>query len=167
MKKLNFLKSIVDLTWVLSIFIYPMIIIISVILIINKDLIDIPIKFSGEVLDLSNVWNKIKLLIGIFNFGLMLYALYLFRKLLSRFNNHLIFDMNTVTMLDKIGKIVILVSFIYIFTAILIMIAQDQLIIQIGYRPFLYLCTLGLFFCVLSEVFKIGYQLKTENELTI
>ena len=58
MKKLNFLKSIVDLTWVLSIFIYPMIIIISVILKINKDLIDVPIKFSGEVLDLSNVWNK-------------------------------------------------------------------------------------------------------------
>jgi hypothetical protein len=46
-------------------------------------------------------------------------------------------------------------------------ISKNNVSIQIGIGPFLYLMALGLFFKVLSEVFLIGKRIKEENELTI
>ena len=167
MKKLNFLKTIVDYIWIISIICYPIIIVVCATMLISSNPIDLPIKIAGNSIELNTIWNKIGLIISLLNFGLMLYALYNFKIVLLNFKNKLIFEVETCNVLDKIGNLIIYSSVLYVITELLLLISKNTVSIQIGFGPFLYLIALGLFFKVLSEVFVIGKRIKEENELTI
>ena len=167
MKKLNFLKTIVDYVWIMSIIAYPLLIVFCILLLTSNEPIDIPIKISENLIELDNIWNKIGLIISLLNFGLILYALYNFKIVLLNFKNKLIFEVETCNVLDKIGNLIIYSSVLYVITELLLLISKNTVSIQIGFGPFLYLIALGLFFKVLSEVFVIGKRIKEENELTI
>ena len=167
MKKLNLLKTIVDFIWIMSLIFYPLIIIFSVMVLIDKEVFDIPIKILGTSVDLSTGYGKIALIITVLNFGLLLYAVYFFRKLLTLFTKRIIFDDEICLLLDKIGSLVIYASIVYLISDFIIKLSNSTVEIQFGYGPFLYLLALGLFFKVLSEVFTIGKRIKEENELTI
>jgi hypothetical protein len=167
MRKLNFLKTIVDYVWIMSIIAYPLLIVFCALMLISKEPIDIPIKISGNLIELNTVWSKIALIISLLNFGLMLYALYNFKMLLNNFRQKLIFDVDNSIFLDKIGNLIICSSSLYLIAELLSSISKNNVSIQIGFGPFLYLMALGLFFKVLSEVFLIGKRIKEENELTI
>ena len=167
MRKLNFLKTIVDYIWILSIICYPLIIVVCATMLISNNPIDLPIKIAGNSIELNTIWNKIGLIISLLNFGLMLYALYNFKIVLLNFKNKLIFEVENSMFLDKIGNLIIFSSSLYLITELLSSISKNNVSIQIGIGPFLYLMALGLFFKVLSEVFLIGKRIKEENELTI
>ena len=167
MRKLNFLKTIVDYVWILSIICYPIIIVVCATMMISNNPIDFPIKINGNLIELDTIWNKIGLIISLLNFGLMLYALYNFKIVLLNFKNKLIFEVENSMFLDKIGNLIIFSSSLYLITELLSSISKNNVSIQIGIGPFLYLMALGLFFKVLSEVFLIGKRIKEENELTI
>ena len=167
MKKLNFLKTIVDYIWILSIICYPLIIVVCATMLISNNPIDLPIKIAGNSIELNTFWNKIGLIISLLNFGLMLYALYNFKKVLLNFKIKLIFEVETCNLLDKIGNIIIYSSGLYVITELLLIFSKNSVSIEFGFGPFLYLMALGLFFMVLSEVFLIGKQIKEDNELTI
>lgn len=167
MKKLNFLKTIVDYVWIMSIIAYPLLIVFCILLLTSNEPIDIPIKISENLIELDNIWNKIGLIISLLNFGLILYALYNFKIVLLNFKNKLIFEVENSMFLDKIGNLIIFSSSLYLITELLSSISKNNVSIQIGIGPFLYLMALGLFFKVLSEVFLIGKRIKEENELTI
>jgi hypothetical protein len=136
-------------------------------ILIDKDVFDIPINIVGTSVDLSTSYGKIALIITVLNFGLLLYAIYFFRKLLNRFAKRIIFDDEICVLLNKIGSLVIYASIVYLLTDFIIKLSKSTVEIQFGYGPFLYLLALGLFFKVLSEVFTIGKRIKEENELTI
>ncbi|CAN1551042.1 Protein of unknown function DUF2975 [Flavobacteriaceae bacterium] len=167
MRKLNFLKTIVDYVWILSIICYPIIIVVCATMLISNNPIDFPIKINGNLIELDTIWNKIGLIISLLNFGLILYALYNFKIVLLNFKNKLIFEVENSMFLDKIGNLIIFSSSLYLITELLSSISKNNVSIQIGIGPFLYLMALGLFFKVLSEVFLIGKRIKEENELTI
>lgn len=167
MRKLNFLKTIVDYVWIMSIIAYPLLIVFCALMLISKEPIDIPIKISGNLIELNTVWSKIALIISLLNFGLMLYALYNFKILLNNFRQKLIFDIDNSIFLDKIGTLIILSSTLYLIAELLFSLPKKSVPIEFGFGPFLYLMGLGLFFKVLSEVFLIGKQMKDDNELTI
>ena len=167
MRKLNFLKTIVDYVWILSIICYPIIIVVCATMMISNNPIDFPIKIAGNLIELDTIWNKIGLIISLLNFGLILYALYNFKIVLLNFKNKLIFEVENSMFLDKIGNLIIFSSSLYLITELLSSISKNNVSIQIGIGPFLYLMALGLFFKVLSEVFIIGKRIKEENELTI
>ncbi len=167
MRKLNFLKTIVDYVWILSIICYPIIIVVCATMMISNNPIDFPIKIAGNLIELNTIWNKIELIISLLNFGLILYALYNFKIVLLNFKNKLIFEVENSMFLDKIGNLIIFSSSLYLITELLSSISKNNVSIQIGIGPFLYLMALGLFFKVLSEVFLIGKRIKEENELTI
>ena len=167
MRKLNFLKTIVDYVWILSIICYPIIIVVCATMLISNNPIDFPIKIAENLIELDNIWNKIGLIISLLNFGLILYALYNFKIVLLNFKNKLIFEVENSMFLDKIGNLIIFSSSLYLITELLSSISKNNVSIQIGIGPFLYLMALGLFFKVLSEVFLIGKRIKEENELTI
>ena len=167
MRKLNFLKAIVDYIWILSIIFYPIIIIASIMLIIDQDIVDIPLKISGNTISLKTIWGKIALLVSVTNFGLALIALFNFKKLLSNFKRRLIFEIETYSLLRKIGQLIIYSSILYLISETFSRLSSDSVSIEFGFGPFMYLLSLGLFFIVLSEVFKIGKKIKEENELTI
>ena len=167
MKKLNFLIAIVDYMWIMSIIIYPLLIILSVIFIIDKDAIDIPFRISGSIISTETVWGKTALLISVANLSLLFIALFKFKKLLANFKQLLIFEIETALLLKKIGQLVIYYAVICLIAEIISRTAWNNVSIEIGYSPFLMLLSLGLFLIVLSEVFKIGKRIKEENELTI
>ncbi len=167
MKKLNFLKSIIDFIWIMSLISYPLIIIFTLMLLLDQDKLDIPIKFLNTTVDISTIYGKIALIITVLNGGLLLYAISLFRKLLTNFKKKIIFDDVTCHLLNLIGRVVICGAIIYLLTDFILKLSTEVFRIEFGDGPFVYLMTLGLFFTVLAEVFTIGKRLKEENELTI
>lgn len=167
MKKLNLLKTIVDFIWIMSLIFFPLIILFSIMIVIDKDVFDIPITFATGSVDLTSNFGKIALLLNVFNFGLLLYAIYFFKMLLSRFTKRIIFEEEICLLLDKIGKLAIIAALVYLVTDFITKLSMDKVGINFGYGPFLYLLSLGLFFRVLSEVFNIAKNMKEENELTI
>jgi hypothetical protein len=167
MKKLIFLKTIVDYVWIMSIIAYPLLIVFCIMLLTSNEPFDIPIKISGNLIELNTVWSKIGMIISLLNFGLMLYALYNFKILLNNFRQKLLFEVDNSKFLDKIGNLIILSSSLYLITELLLLFSKNTISIQIGFGPFLYLMALGLFFKVLAEVFLIGKRIKEDNELTI
>lgn len=167
MKKLNLLKTIVDFIWIMSLVFFPLIIVLSIMILMDKEVFDIPITFATGTVDLSNNFGKMALVINVINFGLLLYALYFFRKLLSRFMKRIVFEDEICFLLNKIGSIVIMASIVQLLSDYITKLSNHKFGIEFGYGPFLYLLALGLFFKVLAEVFKIGKNMKEDNELTI
>ncbi len=167
MKKLNLLKTIVDFIWIMSLVFFPLIIVLSIMILMDKEVFDIPITFATGTVDLSNSFGKMALVINVINFGLLLYALYFFRKLLSRFMKRIVFEDEICFLLNKIGSIVIMASIVQLLSDYITKLSNHKFGIEFGYGPFLYLLALGLFFKVLSEVFKIAKNMKEDNELTI
>ena len=91
-------------------------------------------------------------------------------KLLVHFSKRQIFEDAPITLLDTIGKYFVLASlltgvpaFIYNITV------KNETKISFGgaFDSFLFTASLGLFFMVLSEVFKIAKNMKEENDLTV
>ncbi len=167
MKKLNLLKTIVDYVWLLSVIFYPFIILFGVMITIDKDSFDIPITIGSSTIDAATTSGKIALGVVILNFGVLLVALWYFKKLLQNFQKRQIFDAINCSVLNKIGTFIIIGALLYLVSDLCSKFAKHQIGIELGYGPFLYLLALGLFFKVLSEVFKMAQNLKEENELTI
>lgn len=167
MRKLIFLKTIVDYIWIMSIIAYPLLIVFCVMMLVSNEAIDLPFKISGNLIVVNTIWGKISMMISLLNFGLMLYALYNFKMLLNNFRKKLLFEVENSMFLDKTGNLIICSSCLYLITELLLSISKSTVSIQIGFGPFLYLMALGLFFKVLSEVFLIGKRIKEDNELTI
>jgi hypothetical protein len=136
-------------------------------LLISNEPIDIPFQISGNNIELNTVTSKIAFIIALLNYGLGIYILYLFQKLLNQFYKKLIFEDICYDLLREIGKLILYSAFIYLLCEFLIQISKDKVSIQFGYGPFIYLIGIGLFFKVLAEVFKVGKRLREQNELTI
>jgi hypothetical protein len=167
MRKLNILKAIVDFIWIMSLILLPFMMFLSFYFIFTNEMIDIPIKMAFSEVDLTSPMGKIALIIALLNYIILLVALFYFRKLMTNFRKRLIFEDANQILFDRIGTIVIVTSVVYLLTDFLANSSVSKVKIALGYGPFLYLLSLGLFFKVLAEVFKIGKSLKEENELTI
>lgn len=167
MRKLYILKTIVDFVWIMSWFALPLILILSVFMLFSSETLDVPIQINGSTLDLTNAYDKYILPVGILHLGILLYALFFFKKLLNNFTKRLIFENQNADFLNKIGNLIIVSAIIYVIFDLYIHFISSKITIAIGYGPFLYLLGLGLFFKVLAEVFKMGKHLKEENDLMI
>ena len=167
MKKLNFLKTIVDYLWIISLITYPLLLLFSIISIFNNEIFDVPIKLYGNEVILDSAINKIGFLILVCGFSLIIFAIYNFRKLLKLLQEKKIFETETSSLFYKIGQFIVSFSFIDFIVETVLNLSKNNLIINFGFGTFLSLLSLGLFFIVLSEVFKIGQKMKEQNELTI
>ena len=166
MRKLVILKSLVDFIWIVTCI--PMIAILlffSVFMFVNPKSLDI--VFDGEVqssIITAQFFGLMLIIIGI----IAIYCFYVFRKTLRYFQKVKPFHIDVIKNFYRIGY---LLSFIGIGGSILFFIARivlkNELKFSLGMSPYLMLICLGLFFMVLSEVFKVAKQAKEENELTI
>jgi len=97
-----------------------------------------------------------------------IYCLYIFRKTLRYFQKTKPFHNDVIENFYKIGYLLVGVGIggtLMSFTSRLLF--RGQLTINLGLTPYVILICLGLFFMVLSEVFKIAKHAKEENELTV
>jgi hypothetical protein len=167
MRKLVFLKTIVDYVWIMSIIVYPLLIVFIGFALFSNEPIDIPINISGINIYTTTLYGKIGLVLSMVNFGIVLFAIYNFKALLNNFRKKIIFEVDSYQLLDKIGNLVMLSASLYLISDLLGSFSKSKIGINLGFGPFLYLMSLGLFFKVLSEVFIIGKRIKEDNELTI
>jgi hypothetical protein len=102
---------------------------------------------------------------------LFLYSIYLLRKVVGLFQKREIFNEEIVKLFNLIGQLVIassLISNVSLFIYKFVVKDHSDLTLDLGsYDSFLISISLGLFFIVISAVFKIATRMKEENELTI
>ena len=167
MKKLYLLKAIIDFFWIMALISFPLILLFIGYLLISDEPFDIPIKMNGVEITVLDLTTKIVLFFVTISYFVLLYSIFLFKKLLSLFQKRIIFDYDVIKYLNQIGISFVVSAFLVGIPSLVYKIHTRKIGIEIGDSPFLYLVSLGLFFMVLSEVFKIAKTMKEENELTV
>lgn len=167
MKKLNFLKAIVDFVWIMALITFPMIVVFAGYLIITKEPLEIPIKMNGVLIEISDFRSKILFVAIIIASGFLIYVLYLFKKLMEMFKNKIIFENIVIDNLNKIGIYLSIAAVLFGISGVFVNLLHNEMKLEIGLNSYVLLFALGLFFMVLSEVFKIAKNMKEENELTV
>ena len=167
MKKINILKAIVDLLWIFSM---PVVLIIIGISFTTffVDLSDLNIELNTINMNQNDLFSKILFVISSLNYLLLIVALYFFRKVLTNFVRIRVFEEVVISSFKKIGNLLTFSGFISLIISIIGKIYFEQKVsLEFGLNQHLVLICLGLFFLVLSEIFKIAKNAKQENDLTI
>ena len=167
MKKINILKAIVDLLWIFSM---PVVLIIIGISFTTffVDLSDLNIELNTINMNQNDLFSKILFVVSSLNYLLLIVALYFFRKVLTNFVRVRVFEEVVISSFKKIGNLLTFSGFISLIISIIGKIYFEQKVsLEFGLNQHLVLICLGLFFLVLSEIFKIAKNTNQENELTI
>ena len=167
MKKINILKTIVDLLWIFSM---PVVLIIIGVSFTTffVDLSDLNIELNTINMNQNDLFSKILFVISSLNYLLLIVALYFFRKVLTNFVRVRVFEEVVISSFKKIGNLLMFSGFISLIISIIGTIYFEQKVsLEFGLNQHLVLICLGLFFLVLSEIFKIAKNAKQENDLTI
>ncbi len=166
MRKLNFLKGIVDFVWITMLITIPFLLFFIVMVLIDSEPFDVPIKVNGTILEVIDLKTKVLFGFLCISASLIIYGLFLFRKLLRLFQLKIIFDLEIVILMKRLGFVIILSALLGGIPNLILEIVKNNISLSIGLNPFVLLFSLGLFFLVLSEVFTIAKNIKEENDLT-
>ena len=132
------------------------------------DLGELNIKINSIDLNNDTLLSKALFLISALNYLLIIASLYFFRKVLNQFIRVKIFEVNVIKSFQKTGNLLAISGFISLIVSIISKVYFEQKIsLELGLNQHLVIICLGLFFLVLSEVFKIAKNQKQENDLTI
>ncbi|MBC7522871.1 MAG: DUF2975 domain-containing protein [Flavobacterium sp.] len=171
MRKLQILKTLIDLFWFFSIIAVVGMLFFIPFMFLSKEVVDIPIKINGVLIKVDSIETKLILTVVVISFLIFAYGIYLFRKVLSLFQKRIIFDNVIILLLNNIGKCFLIASILSSTALFLYPFIYKNKVVSIefgsGFSSFLFTSSLGLFFMVLSEVFTISKNIKEENELTI
>ena len=157
MRKIYILKAIVELLWIVTM---PIILLIPlmIFLIFNYDLNDLDFfKINDISLSVSTLLGKVIISILLLSYGFLIYSLYLFKKTLRYFLQLKIFDNYIIISFHKIGVLLtiwgMLTSILTFFSRLYF---KQKIVFSIGLNEHIVVLCLGLFFMILSEVFKIA-----------
>ncbi len=170
MRKLQLLKNLLDIFWILSIIsLIGIAIMVPFFLINGSD--GLPVKIKGVEININDTFSKLVVAFTLIGGLLFVYSVYLLRKVVTYFQNRDIFNEEVIRYFNLIGKLIIassLISNLTLFFFNMVKRNHMGLTLDFGsYDSFILSICLGLFFMVISEVFKIAKKLKEENELTI
>lgn len=167
MKKINILKTIVDLLWIFSM---PVVLIIIGISFTTffVDLSDLNIELNTINMNQNDLFSKILFVVSSLNYLLLIVALYFFRKVVTHFVRVRVFEEVVISSFKKTGNLLTFSGFISLIISIIGKIYFERKVsLEFGLNQHLVIICLGLFFLVLSEIFKIAKNAKQENDLTI
>lgn len=168
MRKIHILKAIVDLVWIFTMPLILFIILFIPLLFIYDDLGSIDLEVINIALFSADTFGKFLISIVLLTYGLLIYCLFLFRKLLRYFINRKVFDEYVIKTFHKIGILLVISGVITLVISFVSRLHfQQEFKIEIGMNEHLLVLCLGLFFMVLSEIFRIAKTAKEENDLTI
>lgn len=167
MRKLHVLKSLVDFIFVILSFTIPFILIgIPAIFFMNESS---TFKIIGLDFNQGTTFlSKIFIAIYMITYVLIYVSIFKFRSLLSEFKKNKVFSNFVVKTLKEIGDLLLISGILMVVAQIGFKITSvSKIVLDLGVNSH-YLCIcFGLFFLVLSEIFKISKELKNENDLTI
>lgn len=170
MRKLNILKTVLDLFWIFTLFAILGMLIFIPFYLFSSD-VDIPIKIKGQEISANTILAKIVVIVNVISGLLFFYSIYLLRKLVGLFQKREIFSDEVVRLFNLIGKLVIASSVmssisLFIYNAV----ERNHLGLSLdfgSYDSLLISISLGLFFMVISEIFKIAKNMKEDSDLMI
>jgi hypothetical protein len=169
MRKLIILKSLIDFIWIITC-IPSMLLLVFCAIYMFVEPESLNLVFDIDIAEQRTSAIAVQifgLLFIVLAFG-TIYCVYLFRKTLRYFQKVKPFHNNVIHNFHQIGY---LLSGIGLLSSILFFVAQlffkNEFKINLGLSPYLMLICFGLFFMVLSEVFKVAKYAKEENDLTI
>ena len=166
MKRLNLLKTIVDIIWYLSI--PTLFIFVGFVLYMSWTGQAFTSTLYGSMIDLGGFQLVVVLCLSLITYGLLIYSLYLFRKVLQEFKKLQLFNQTVINLLLQIGKLVITAGILMFITKFLTKYwSFNKITVSLSPNDLLIYGGIGAFFLVLSEVFDRARLLKEENELTV
>lgn len=164
MRKLIILKTLIDVFWITSLITIPFMLILPFLNIESSS----TFKINGVEIIANDIISRGLMLLLFVSYFMVLYCIYLFRKILFHFLKLNIFDAVVSIYFKRIGLLLIISAVLVGFSKISYQVLKLKSIsINIGLTPFYLLLCLGLFFMVLGEIFKIAKSFKEENELTV
>jgi len=167
MRKLYVLKSLVDFIYIIWSVLVPFLIIgIPLIFFISDTG-----NFKVMGLDFTqgvSVWSKIFMALFMLAYILIYYGIKKFRDVLQDFVMAKVFTEKVIENLAVSGKMLLIAGILMFVAGIGFDLAEkSEINLELGITTN-YLCIcFGLFFLVLSEIFKVSKELKQENDLTI
>ena len=168
MRKLTILKTIVDLFWILSLITTPILLFFIAFILTNSSKDGIPIRIQGILYDEHNLSTKVLLIVTVISYIIIIYTIYQFKKVLREFQKTKIFSEIVFIGFNKMGISLIIGAILTGISSLLYPIfSKSKLELSFDLSPFILMLCFGLFFLVLSEIFKIAKHTKEENELTI
>lgn len=170
MKKLNILKTVLDFFWWSALLFLTGLILFLPFYLFNS-VMDVTVKIKGQEISSQTIFSKAFVFVNIVSSLLFLHSIYLLRKVVILFQRREIFNDEVVRLFNLIGKLIVASSIISSFSIFFYnMIERNHLGLSLdfgSYDSFLISVSLGLFFMVISEIFKIAKTMKEENELTV
>ena len=169
MRKLIILKSLVDFIWiVLCIPLIPLLLFFAVYMFIDSSILEI-VNIKNEVIPKEKGFSmQLFVLIMVVVLYAEIYCFYLFRKTLRYFQKVQPFHQQVILHYRKIGNLLVYSALAaMVVNFMLRLILKQKIWIEIGFSSYLIALCLGLFFMILSEVFKVAKHAKEENELTV
>lgn len=169
MKGLRFLKTFTDILYTLLTIIVMILIPFLLVLVISPE--TITFKFMDVAATDIPAIEIALLFLAFISILIELYALSLFRKTLVHFRDRQFFDAEVITNFNRIG-LAIIAGHILCYLPWYLYDSFDIPVLPISdsidwITDTLVTLALGLFFIVLSEVFRSAKQMKQENDLTI
>ena len=135
---------------------------------INPESLDVIFDVDESIINASTLTIQFFVLVIAAITLVGIYCIYLFRKTLRYFQQVKPFHIDVINNFNEIGR---LLSVIGIAGSLLFFVARlvlkNEFKIHLGLSPYIMLICLGLFFMVLSEVFKVAKHAKEENDLTV
>jgi hypothetical protein len=169
MRKLNILKACIDLAFYLScLTVLAFAIFIPFAILGYMD--GVPINMQGRELIIDNWQAKLVLFFVLISSLFFLYGIYLLRKTIALFIKKDLFNVEVIKNFNTIGICVVISTLLIVIPSFLYTgfhRTKFGFKIEAGFDSPLLVVSLGLFFMVLSEVFKIAKNLKEENDLTL
>ena len=167
MRKLYILKSLVDFLFITTSCIVPFLILgIPAVFILSENITSDFLKI--DVTESITILHKIFLAFFLLSYLLIYYTIYKFRSVLNEFVRARIFTEKVIANLKLAGNILMIAGLLMIISEVgLKLVIESRISFDFGISAH-YLCIcFGLFFVVLSEIFKVSKNLKQENDLTI
>lgn len=169
MRKLNILKACIDLAFYLScLTVFAFVIFIPFAILGYMD--GIPINIQGRELIIDNWQAKLVLVFVLISSLFFLYGIFLLRKTIALFIKKDVFNVEVIKNLNTIGISVVTSTLLMVIPSFLYSAFHRTKFgfkLESGFESPLLIISLGLFFMILSEVFKIAKKLKEENDLTL
>jgi len=166
MKKLNVLKIIIDLFLFLTIPLLLLTLFFTPYILRTNEIV--VSKINGLNIATEDNYSKLIFLMIIISYVLLIYCVFIFRKIIVSFKKRILFNDKISSQFKKLGLFLILSSFLNgIPTLFYKLFYTKENILVLSINSFLILFTFGLFFIVLSEIFLIAFKTKSDNELTI
>lgn len=171
MKQPILLKTILDICFILLVLTFFSAVVIFLITLIQGDDF-IPIEMNGNLLEELSPTVILLLSIELVSGALILYTVYILRKLVRDFFKGKLFTTFQIATLNLIGQFIILITLLQGLISFLGNILLESKVrvginMDLSFGSFWFILAIGLFFIYLSKIFKNAKALKEENELTV